>query len=741
MTSIKTRLQFSLFLSICLTSSAWGSTEEEVSGGIPIWMLWAVSDSDKDGVKNVDDAFPRDPNEFLDTDKDGVGNNADVDDDGDGVADGDDAFPLDPAETLDTDNDGTGNNADTDDDGDGVPDVIDQSPLAGLDFSAAHAFLTRSTFGATNNSIARVQTLGIEGWIDEQLALSSAYDSPSDEQFSYLELLRQFWELKDPSLYGAGKDEAAGAPVGSDEFGFRTTPTPRSSRPNIWLSVSIEAEDQLRQRVAFALHELFVVSIDTDLLKWRGDGLYNYYDVLARNAFGNYSDLLLQISKNVAMGHYLTHHGNSKSFEGQVEQPDENYAREIMQLFTIGIWRLNNDGTPVTDSGGNLIPAYSQADVEALSRVFTGWDMQYNFNRQGDPVFGLAGKKNGAFTLPMECNAAFHDTDEKIILGQTIPSGGSCESDLSNALAILMSDTNMGPFVSRHLIKRLVTSNPSPAYIDRVATVFNDDGTGVKGNLAATIKAILLDSEALDYSGYGSRKFKEPIMFTLQILRAFDAQAFRWEEEGRLIGKHQILRDPAEGLLQYPMYQDSVFNFFESDYVPASAYFTQNAVTAPEFSLYSQLGTINLYNSLREITHLEKNRLITTNDLQDINEYDPPFWFKGYIDFTEEYDLIRAKYGAFEAEGIRETKFTNGNNAVLKAGIIETLQQHLNAKLLGRRMSGNVATAIQTTDGDNDEDTYPDVCPDLRFYELNDIHSCISDLVLLFTVSNVNVTE
>ena len=270
---------------------------------------------------------------------------------------------------------------------------------------------------------------------------------------------------------------------------------------NAWWYSTVQ-QDQLRQRVAFALSQIFVVSTNGDVSHFP-KGIASYYDMLARNAFGNFRQLLEDVTLHPMMGVYLTHIGNHKErFDstGKLTQaPDENYAREVMQLFTIGLEQLNLDGTPKKDAQGRPIPTYSNNDVIGLARVFTGWS--WNGGRLTHECFFRAGycaaNTNERETRPMVAYDQYHSTLEKRFLGTTIAEGqSSTTADLKVALDTLFNHPNIGPFIGRQLIQRLVTSNPSPAYVRRVASAFNNNGQGVRGDMKAVIRAVLLDEEA-----------------------------------------------------------------------------------------------------------------------------------------------------------------------------------------------------------------------------------------------------
>ena len=358
---------------------------------------------------------------------------------------------------------------------------------------------------------------------------------------------------------------------------------------NAWWYSTVQ-QDQLRQRVAFALSQIFVVSTNGDVSHFP-KGIASYYDMLARNAFGNFRQLLEDVTLHPMMGVYLTHIGNHKErFDstGKLTQaPDENYAREVMQLFTIGLEQLNLDGTAKKDAGGNPIPTYSNDDVIGLARVFTG--LSWNGGQLTHECFVRAGNcaanTNARETRPMVAYDQYHSTLEKRFLGTTIAEGqSSTMADLKLALDTLFDHPNVGPFIGRQLIQRLVTSNPSPAYVRRVASAFNNNGQGVRGDMKAVIRAVLLDEEA---RGAHARKqpdfgrIREPVLRFTHLMRAFEASSRSgyWT-----MGPTNA---PSE-LNQTAMRAPSVFNFYRPGYTPAGTPIASANRVAPEMQILNE---------------------------------------------------------------------------------------------------------------------------------------------------------
>ena len=346
------------------------------------------------------------------------------------------------------------------------------------------------------------------------------------------------------------------------------------AKKDAWWDIAVHGADQLRQRVAFALSEIMVVS-QFGPLSDKPDGLAAYYDLLVKNAFGNFRSLLEDVTRSPMMGSYLSYLGNAKADPVTGSHPDENYAREVMQLFTIGLYLLNPDGTTINDPGtGQPLPTYTQDDIREMARIFTGWSDAngYFFSYEG-------GSSHASRTEPMVVYEQYHDTGAKHILGRAFPAGQTTEQDLKQALDLLFNHPNAGPFIGRQLIQRLVTSNPSPAYIARVTAAFNDNGQGVRGDMKAVVQAILLDPEALagadrDQLHFG--KVREPLLCISHLWRAFQARnrdcARRGEDVSSPVYHYNCFHfEAARSFLEQNAAQESltVFNYFTPDDGPA----------------------------------------------------------------------------------------------------------------------------------------------------------------------------
>ncbi|WEM43632.1 DUF1800 domain-containing protein [Photobacterium sp. DA100] len=416
----------------------------------------------------------------------------------------------------------------------------------------AAKFLYRSTFGPKNGDVEKLLDFdgGIDGWFEDQYA----------RQNLHLSLARKV----------------------ADDTG---TPLNESARMSAWWQRSLVGGDQLRQRVAYALSQIFVVSNNGGP---GGEGLASYYDVLVRNAFERFDVLLKAVTLHPAMGQFLTLAGSRAHDEQNNTYPDENYAREVMQLFSIGLWELKINGQPQLD-GEKTKPAYTQQDVEELARVLTGWRK----DKDSD------GKDSN--TKPMVNNADWHDDGAKSVLGVDFPAGQSAEQDLDQAIKVLYEHPNTPVFISRLLIQRLTISNPRRSYIERVARIFIDDGQGVRGNMKAVIKAILLDEDLIeghamaDYQGFGfsTRNFgkvKEPVIAMTNLCRALNVKSNdprRWWDFPGL----------QSNFGQAPLQAPSVFNFYEPDYAPKGE-IANKELTAPEFNIHSMDSMRRISNKM-----------------------------------------------------------------------------------------------------------------------------------------------
>jgi uncharacterized protein (DUF1800 family) len=486
--------------------------------------------------------------------------------------------------------------------GGGVTAAI--APLASS--TDAARFLTQATFGPTPEEIEFVQRHGYEYWLEYQTLLPAT---------SHLELL--------------------------DGYGQGQYPDP-ALRTDTWWLASVRGQDQLRQRVAFALSQIFVVS-ELELAGGENArGLANYYDLLAQHAFGNYHDLLEAVTLSPIMGIYLSHVRNEKAQPALNIRPDENYAREAMQLFSIGLVQLNEDGTAALDSSSNPIPTYDQEVIEGFAAVFTGWTYA------GTTDWGRPSRD---VLQPMISFPDYHDLGAKRLLNNVVlPPNGTAESDLEGALSSIFAHPNVGPFIGKQLIQRLVTSNPSPAYVARVARVFANDGRGVRGNLRAVVRAILLDREARDgheVSPTTFGKVREPLLRHTALWRAFRAGAANGVFD---------YSAPERDLAQAPLRSPSVFNFYRPDHAPPGEV-SQAGLVGPELQILT-----------------ESSITATTNR-----------WFQATFD---RYSGRPNVPGDGIVIDIEEEK------ALVRAGQLQALLDRLNLLLLSGRMSSITRTIV-----------------------------------------------
>lgn len=422
-------------------------------------------------------------------------------------------------------------------------------PVAGPTRAEAARFLTQATMGFGRDDVDRVATIGFDGWLTEQFAMArptSHWD----------------WLVANGYAVAANQNNATGFD------------------PVMWRQL-IASPDQLRQRVGMALLDFLVVGIDGVNVSWRQFAVAAYVDVLMDGAFGDFRTLLTNISLSPAMGFFLTFIGNRKANPQTGAVPDENYARELMQLFTIGLVRLNGDGSAQT-SGGRPVESYGQDDITGLARVFTGFVLDGADNTTPDRL-----------RRPMAVNAALHETGAKTFLGTTVAAGTSGLDSLGQALNAIFAHPNVAPFIARQLIQRLVTSNPPPGYVQRVAQAFENNGSGVRGNLKAVVRAILLDTEARADAIAAAPSFgklREPIRRLTGWARAFGASS---PSNAWPIGDTS---STATRLGQSPGRSPSVFNFFRPGYTPAGSPIAAQGLVAPEFQIANEPSVIAYVN-------------------------------------------------------------------------------------------------------------------------------------------------
>lgn len=446
-------------------------------------------------------------------------------------------------------------------------------PTAGLTYLApandaeAARFLQQAQFAATDADIASVRSLGYATWLERQIAMgyTTGWDWLSQKGYSDPTNPGNFYDATSPADY------------------------------MVWSQLA-SAPDALRKRMALALSEFFVVSLGGISATWPAFIITHYWDTLNKHALGNYRHLLEAITLNVGMGYYLNTKGNLKE-NSSGRQPDENYAREVMQLFTVGLNLLDNQGVPLRDGSGNTTDTYSSSDVSNLARVFTGYDLDQSQNVNtviAQTGGGTRTVSNTEFArMPMVQKGSNHSTLAATLLGPagvigavgpTIPANASASAALTTAMDTLFNHPNTAPFFCKQMIQRLVTSNPSAAYVGRVTAVFLNNGAGVRGDLAYVFAAILMDNEARAPAGLTDGEFgklREPMVRLVQWLRTFGVASTSgaWK-----IGD---LSNPGTQLGQSPLRAPSVFNYYRPGYVHPATTLTAGKVS-PEFQIVNE---------------------------------------------------------------------------------------------------------------------------------------------------------
>ena len=424
----------------------------------------------------------------------------------------------------------------------------------------AARMLMQATYGARPGDVEYLQSKQqLRSWLDEQMAMPQ-----TSHLAKYNELVAQL---------GDGQQPNPGLVVES------------------LVQQAVQGNDQLRQRVVFALSELLVISArDADVRNFP-EGMANYLDILGRYAFGNFRELLEAVTLAPSMGVYLDMTGSTKSIPELGRNPNENYPREVLQLFTIGLYELWPDGTLKLDAQNQPIPTYDQEVVKALARAFTGWT--FGGQNQNNPQRFFRPQRN--YLVPMEPWSIYHDTAEKVLLdGAALPAGQSATADLEQALDVIFHHPNVGPFVCKSLIQRLVTSNPSPAYVYRCAQWFDNNGAGVRGDLATVVRAILLDYEARATTiavRQDAGHLREPVVRILGLVRAADGEPRngRWRFLNALGGQN------ASSVGQTPLSSPTVFNFFEPGFaLPGEI--AQAGLVSPEFQIATETTIVNAAN-------------------------------------------------------------------------------------------------------------------------------------------------
>lgn len=439
--------------------------------------------------------------------------------------------------------------------------TINGSGLVGSKVNAAR-FLMQAGFGGTIEEINDLAENGIDKWLTSQFASTATLIMDSTQAFFNQGLENYILN-------------------GGDSSGYAYRPDDRHVDYAWWNNI-MNANDQLRQRTAYALSQILVISSEGTLGSY-GLGVASYYDILLRNAFGNFKDLLKEVSLHVAMGNYLSHLNNPKTDASANIHPDENYAREIMQLFSIGLNQLNIDGSLKLDGGGNAIPTYDNTDIKELAKVFTGLSVAERLD--GGNLYFYLGIWQADFTKPMKMYEEQHEQGPKVILDDyVIPGGQLGLTDIDLAIEHIFNHPNVGPFIARRLIQQFVKSNPSPNYIQTVAEKFNNNGNGVRGDMKAVVQSILTHPEArscASISEASQGKLKEPILRYTQFARLFGG--FTPHGKNRYWNYAYLAQ---ENMNQSPLHSQTVFNFYSPDFTPNGPIGDANRV-GPEFEIHN----------------------------------------------------------------------------------------------------------------------------------------------------------
>ena len=523
----------------------------------------------------------------------------------------------------------------------------------------AARFLQQAQFSSTDTDMAALRSSGYATWLTQQFAAPQGQTG---------------WDWLEQRGYGVAD---------INRYFFSEYPADFM----LWNQL-LTAPDAMRKRLALALSEFFVVSLQSAEFNWRSHAFAAWWDMLAKNAFGNYRQLLEDVTLHPAMGYYLNTKGNQKEDTRSGRVPDENYAREVMQLFTLGLYQLNTDGSEKRDGGGVKLETYTQSDVSNLARVFTGYDFDTS-----DGVRVQVPKDGGGFESytiesrdfarkPMALTESKHSTLAATFLGATIPANTLGVPALKTALDTLFNHPNVGPFLGRQMIQRLVTSNPSAAYVSRVASAFNNNGAGVRGDLKAVWTAILLDDEALGAASLSNPyfgKLREPMLRFVQWGRSFGvaSTAGTW--------KLFETTNAATQLGQSPLRSPSVFNFFRPGFVPPGTALATNQAPAPEFQLVNESTVGGYLNYMQGVIR------------SGIRIGEPTLPQAAYTNYPVVNDVI-ASYSAELALAADASALVQRLGLVLCAGNLSAATQTLIVSALNATPVTTASTAAQKLD-------------------------------------------
>ena len=461
------------------------------------------------------------------------------------------------------------------------PDTLrDDSAMdgTGMDYNWYNMgrLMRQATLGVNFNDMKEFVKMTPEKWIDEQMKMTSPnmLDKMLKDRILWRDYVKSLgYDFKDDTVT-----------VKSEDFNIA------------WWDHNLNNKDYFKQRMAYVLSQIFVISSRSDVISEHAHGQASYYDLLVKHSLGNFKNLLMDITLHPSMGIYLSHFNNSKTIPERNIHPDENYAREVMQLFSIGLHQMNIDGSLKRDSLGNLIPTYTQKDIKELAKVFTGLSAGRagQFSKPDRPVnFGFD-RYSTDFSVPMAMFEEWHEFGGKSFLNLYIPSGQKGMKDIEMAIDYIFKHPNVGPFIGKQLIQKMVTSNPSPSYIKKVAETFNDNGRGVRGDMAAVFKAILLHPEARSCESMLSPtqgKLQEPLVRLFERIRNYKVIPD---------ANNKIFTDGGSAFWNYDqniMSAPSVFNFYQSGYSPLGS-LRSNNLLGPEFQMHNSSSSLRWANSV-----------------------------------------------------------------------------------------------------------------------------------------------
>jgi uncharacterized protein (DUF1800 family) len=517
--------------------------------------------------------------------------------------------------------------------------------------NAAARFLAQATFGPVDTDIDQLMKIGYSAWIDEQFATPR---KGTHQAF--------FEEFDD------GNDKEVGSAF--------------------WKN-ALEGKDQLRLRMAYALSQIFVISLEDGDVDNYDRAVAAWLDMLNTHSFGNYRQLLESVSLNPMMGMYLTFIANQKADEVSGRVPDENYAREVMQLFSIGLAQLDPQGRPLVGSDGAVLETYTPADVSGLAKVFTGWSWACPvMSDKGCFLRGESNNGNKEYAdrdlRSMVAYPDYHSIEAKSFLGTTIPAGTGAAESLRIALNRLAAHPNVGPFIGRQLIQRFTTSNPSPAYVGAVASAFDNNGSGVRGDFKAVLKAVLMHPEAR-VVGNTSGKVREPVLRLSAFMRAFDY--------GSKTGDFdiEIFNNPGTALGQAPLHSPSVFNFYRPGYVAPGTDSAANNLVVPELQLVNETSVAGYVNFMRDSISqgvgFPAGAGLTRRDMQSKSGYKDELALATNVEALVESVTTRLTYGAMSAErrkvisdAVNKIVIPSGSSA--SSAVNAAKRQRVNAAIL-----------------------------------------------------------